>query len=74
MEDLYFEKFKKKTSAEKIFKNEKENKKFIDNFYNRLSRSLSTLINTIDPDVIVFGGGLSNEINDLNEIWIKWLD
>ena len=66
MEDLYFEKFKKKTSSEEIFKNQKENQKFIDNFYNRLSRSLSTLINTIDPDVIVFGGGLSNEINDLN--------
>ena len=66
LEDLYFEKFKKKTSAGEIFKNQKENQKFIDNFYNRLSRSLSTLINTIDPDVIVFGGGLSNEINDLN--------
>ena len=66
LEDLYFEKFKKKTSAQEIFKNQKENQKFIDNFYNRLSRSLSTLINIIDPDVIVFGGGLSNEINDLN--------
>ncbi len=66
LEDLYFEKSKKKISAKEIFKNQKENQKFIDNFYNRLSRSLSTLINTIDPEVIVFGGGLSNEIKDLN--------
>ena len=39
---------------------------FINNFYNRLSRSLSIIINTIDPHAIVFGGGVSNEIKDLN--------
>ena len=66
LEDLYFEIYKKKISAKEIFKKSEENKKFIDNFHNRLSRSLSTLINTIDPEVIVFGGGLSNEIKDLN--------
>ena len=33
-----------------------------------LVTSLAGLINIIDPDIIVFGGGLSNEIKDLNEI------
>jgi fructokinase len=66
LEDLYFEIYKKKIPANEIFKNYETNKKFINNFYNRLSRSLSTLINTIDPEVIVFGGGLSNEIRDFN--------
>ena len=45
-----------------------KNKDFVNNFYNRLSRSLSIIINTVDPDVIVFGGGVSNEIKDLNLI------
>ena len=29
-------------------------------FFDRLSRGLSTVINVLDPDVIVLGGGLSN--------------
>ena len=30
--------------------------------------SLATVVNIIDPDVFVFGGGVSNEINFLDEI------
>ena len=41
---------------------------FIKHFKIRLSRALVNLIYTIDPDAIVFGGGLSNEIKSLNEI------
>ena len=66
LETLYFENFKKKISTKEIFSNKKENSKFIEKFINRLARSLSLLINTIDPDVIVFGGGVSNEIENLN--------
>ena len=29
---------------------------------------MSFLINTIDPDAIVFGGGVSNEIDSLEEV------
>ncbi len=68
IEDLYFEKENKKKSTKEIFSDVVNNKEFINNFYNRLSRSLSILVNTIDPDVIVFGGGVSNEIKDLNLI------
>ena len=29
-------------------------------YQDRLARSLATLINVLDPDIIVLGGGLSN--------------
>ncbi len=32
----------------------------LDVYQDRLARSLATVINTLDPDVIVFGGGVSN--------------
>ncbi len=32
----------------------------LDTYCNRLARSLAGIINTLDPDVIVLGGGLSN--------------
>jgi fructokinase len=32
----------------------------LDRYENRLARSLSVVVNILDPDVIVFGGGLSN--------------
>ena len=34
----------------------------------KLSRSLSLIINVIDPDALVFGGGLSNELDSLDKI------
>jgi len=61
----------KKLSASMIFNKKNKNKfdkKFIKNFKLRLSRSLVNLIYTLDPDAIVFGGGLSNEINFLDEV------
>ena len=66
LEDLYFEIFNEKKSTKEIFSDLEKNNDFVNNFYNRLSRSLSIIINTLDPDVIVFGGGVSNEIKDLN--------
>jgi fructokinase len=32
----------------------------MDRFYDRFARSIATIVNVIDPDAIVFGGGLSN--------------
>ena len=68
LEDLYFEIFNEKKNTKEIFSDLEKNKDFVSNFYNRLSRSLSIIINTVDPDAIVFGGGVSNEIKDLNLI------
>ena len=67
LENLYKSKKNSKKSAHQIL-NDKNNKKFILSFKNRLARSLASLINIIDPEIIVFGGGLSNEIKNLDEI------
>ena len=67
IENLFNTKNKSKNSAHQIL-NDKKNKRFISIFKDRLARSLASLINIVDPDIIVFGGGLSNEIKNLNEI------
>lgn len=42
--------------------------KFIDEFKINVAMSLSAIINILDPDAFIFGGGVSNEIDFLNEI------
>ena len=42
--------------------------RFIDDFKVNLAMSLSSIINILDPDAFIFGGGVSNEIDFLNEI------
>lgn len=72
LERQFFSKFKKKLTAKEIFKNARSNllneTETINEFKNNLSRSLSLIINLLDPDAIVFGGGLSNEIGSLDKI------
>ena len=53
----------KSISAEKFLKQSiynKEEKEILNEFYEFYGLSLANIINTIDPDVIVLGGGLSN--------------
>ena len=72
LERLYYSKYKKKLIAKEIFKNarndSKDDKDFINKFIDNLGLSLSLIINIIDPDAIVFGGGVSNEIHSLEEV------
>ena len=72
LERKFTARFNKKLSAHEIFKNAKDNSQdeieIIDEFKKKLARSLSLIINVIDPDAIVFGGGVSNEIESLDEI------
>ena len=62
----------KNLKANEIFElnrnHELDAERFIDNFKLNLSMSLATIINILDPDAFVFGGGVSNEIDFLNEI------
>ena len=55
-----------------IFKNKKKKKddyhQFINDYKVKLARALVIIITTIDPGAIVFGGGVSNEIDFLDEI------
>ena len=72
LERQFFSKFKKKLTAKEIFKNARSNltneAEIINEFKNNLCRSLSLIINLLDPDAIVFGGGLSNEIDSFDKI------
>ena len=65
-------KFGKKMTAKEIFlnykKKEKNSYQFINDYKVKLARALVIIITTIDPDAIVFGGGVSNEIDFLDEI------
>ena len=72
IERKFTARFNKNHSAHEIFKNAKDNNQdeieIIIEFKKKLARSLSLIINVIDPDAIVFGGGVSNEIESLDEI------
>ena len=72
IEKNYLNLFKKKLSAKEIFSEyrKKDNNavKFINVYKKQLARSLVIIITTIDPDAIVFGGGVSNEIDFLEEV------
>tara|TARA_B100000945_G_C20393507_1_gene603606 strand:- start:428 stop:1333 length:906 start_codon:yes stop_codon:yes gene_type:complete len=66
--------FKNKLTAKEIFSQYRNKKKdavmFIDKYKHYLARSLVIIVSTIDPDAIVFGGGVSNEIDFLDELKI----
>ena len=65
-------KYNKNLKANEIFelnrKHDLDGERFIDEFKLNLSMSLATIINILDPDAFVFGGGVSNEIDFLSEI------
>ena len=69
---IFKEKHHKNLKAFEIFelyrKKDIEAEKIIDEYKENLSISLCSLINIIDPDAIVFGGGVSNEISFLDEV------
>ena len=68
----YNKKFKKNFKAKEIFELYKQHDieadKFIDEFKVNLAMSLSTIINILDPDAFIFGGGVSNAIDFFPEI------
>ena len=49
-------------------KHDLDGERFIDEFKLNLAMSLSGIINILDPDAFIFGGGVSNEIDFLSEI------
>jgi fructokinase len=65
-------KYKKNFKAKDIFELYRQHDihadKFIDEFKINLAMSLSTIINILDPDAFVFGGGVSNSIDFFPEI------
>tara|TARA_B100000965_G_scaffold375414_1_gene367473 strand:+ start:37 stop:936 length:900 start_codon:yes stop_codon:yes gene_type:complete len=69
---IFKEKCNKELQAFEIFelyrKKDITAEKIIDEYKENLAISLCSLINIIDPDAIVFGGGVSNEISFLDEV------
>ena len=72
IENNFFLSFKKRLTTKEIFLNYRNKDKnaeiFINDYKEKLARSLVVIITTIDPDAIVFGGGISNEIDFLDEL------
>ena len=64
--------FGKNFKANEIFelnrKHDLNAERFIDDFKVNLAMSLSSIINILDPDAFIFGGGVSNEIDFLTEV------
>ncbi|MDB9774300.1 ROK family protein [Candidatus Pelagibacter sp.] len=65
-------KYKKILKANEIFelyrRHELDAEKMIEEFKTNLAMSLATIVNILDPDVFIFGGGVTNEIDFFDEI------
>ena len=66
------EKYGKNLKSNEIFelyrRHELDAEKMIDDFKVNLAMSLAVIVNILDPDVFIFGGGVTNEIDFLDEI------
>ena len=64
--------YKKNLKANEIFelyrKHELDAEKMIEEFKINLAMSLAVIVNILDPDVFIFGGGVTNEIDFFDEI------
>ena len=63
LEEIIFDNLKIKISAEKFLNQKIYNKKeqsILNEFYQYYGLAIANIINIIDPDVIILGGGLSN--------------
>ncbi len=72
IEKRFNERFNENISAKEIFsryrKKDSNSTLFINEYKEILARCLVIIVTTLDPDAIVFGGGISNEIDFLDEV------
>lgn len=65
-------KYGKNLKSSEIFelyrRHELDAEKMIDDFKVNLAMSLAVIVNILDPDVFIFGGGVTNEIDFLDEV------
>ena len=65
-------KYKKNLKSNEIFelyrRHELDAEKMIEEFKINLAMSLAVIVNILDPDVFIFGGGVTNEIDFFDEI------
>ncbi len=74
LEKLYESQFSKKVALKEIVsgyrRNDNDSVKFMESFFRHFGRALANLINVLDPDIIVIGGGVSN----IDEIYTKGVE
>ena len=72
IEKRFNEQFNENIPAKEIFsryrKKDSNSTLFINEYKEILARCLVIIVTTLDPDAIVFGGGISNEIDFLDQI------
>ena len=65
-------KYNKNLKSNEIFelyrRHELDAENMIEEFKVNLAMSLATIVNILDPDVFIFGGGVTNEIDFLDEV------
>ena len=65
-------KYNKNLKSNEIFelyrRHELDAENMIEEFKVNLAMSLATIVNILDPDVFIFGGGVTNEIDFLHEV------
>ena len=62
--------------ADRLLHHEQAAERVITRYEDRLARSLATVINILDPEIIVLGGGLSNFnriYNNIPAIWTRYI-
>ncbi len=77
LERLYKNEFDKKVEFKAIIRQFREKQEpevgFINKFFENFGRAMANLINVLDPDVVVLGGGLSN-IDELYSEGVKHVE
>ena len=58
--------------AERATAGEDDAAKVLDQYVDRLARSLATVLNVLDPDVVVLGGGVSNVARLYRDVPDSW--
>ena len=74
--EIFNEKLSMQQIAEKYISKDKNCKATIDLLISRVARCLASVINIIDPEAIILGGGLSNLdflYQEVPKIWNKWI-
>ena len=74
--EIFNEKLSMQQIAKKYISKDKNCKATLDLLISRVARCLASVINIIDPEAIILGGGLSNLdflYQEVPKIWNKWI-
>jgi len=64
LQNRYFERYKERLSLPEIVKRYRQGDRqaveFMSDFFKKFGRAMANLINILDPDIVILGGGVSN--------------